>query len=217
MKYKEKLFLFLSAIFLTALVLGNIIGTTKFVRFYFFTVPAGVLAYPFTFLATDLICELYGKKRAQFLVIVGFTMNFFMLGLMTLGHFLSDANGVSGGTSVFESVYKFMIGNVIASMIAYLIAQTVDVNLFHFWKNLTKGKHLWLRNIFSTTGSQLVDTVSVLLILFYASNLGDNVNELSDLIPLIYSSYLFKFFFALFDTPLFYVGVWFFKPKIENE
>ena len=217
MKYKEKLFLFLSAIFLTALVLGNIIGTTKFVRFYFFTVPAGVLAYPFTFLATDLICELYGKKRAQFLVIVGFTMNFFMLGLMTLGHFLSDANGISGGTSVFESVYKFMIGNVIASMIAYLIAQTVDVNLFHFWKNLTKGKHLWLRNIFSTTGSQLVDTVSILLILFYASNLGDNVNELSDLIPLIYSSYLFKFFFALFDTPLFYLGVWFFKPKIENE
>ncbi len=217
MKFKEKLFLFLSAIFLTALVLGNIIGTTKFVTFYFFTVPAGVLAYPFTFLATDLICELYGKKRAQFLVIVGFTMNFFMLGLMTLGHFLSDANGVSGGTSVFESVYKFMIGNVIASMIAYLIAQTVDVNLFHFWKNLTKGKHLWLRNIFSTTGSQLVDTVSILLILFYSSNLGENVNQLSDLIPLIYSSYLFKFFFALFDTPLFYIGVWFFKPKIENE
>lgn len=217
MKFKEKLFLFLSAIFLTALVLGNIIGTTKFVTFYFFTVPAGVLAYPFTFLATDLICELYGKKRAQFLVIVGFTMNFFMLGLMTLGHFLSDANGVSGGTSVFESVYKFMIGNVIASMIAYLIAQTVDVNLFHFWKNLTKGKHLWLRNIFSTTGSQLVDTISILLILFYSSNLGENVNQLSDLIPLIYSSYLFKFFFALFDTPLFYVGVWFFKPKIENE
>tara|TARA_A100001037_G_scaffold79190_1_gene71127 strand:- start:6316 stop:6969 length:654 start_codon:yes stop_codon:yes gene_type:complete len=217
LKFKEKLFLFLSAIFLTALVLGNIIGTTKFVTFYFFTVPAGVLAYPFTFLATDLICELYGKKRAQFLVIVGFTMNFFMLGLMTLGHFLSDANGVSGGTSVFESVYKFMIGNVIASMIAYLIAQTVDVNLFHFWKNLTKGKHLWLRNIFSTTGSQLVDTVSILLILFYSSNLGENVNQLSDLIPLIYSSYLFKFFFALFDTPLFYVGVWFFKPKIENE
>tara|TARA_Y100000817_G_scaffold77387_2_gene59532 strand:+ start:2201 stop:2854 length:654 start_codon:yes stop_codon:yes gene_type:complete len=217
LKFKEKLFLFLSAIFLTALVLGNIIGTTKFVTFYFFTVPAGVLAYPFTFLATDLICELYGKKRAKFLVIVGFTMNFFMLGLMTLGHLLSDANGVSGGTSVFESVYKFMIGNVIASMIAYLIAQTVDVNLFHFWKNLTKGKHLWLRNIFSTTGSQLIDTVSILLILFYSSNLGENVNQLSDLIPLIYSSYLFKFFFALFDTPLFYVGVWFFKPKIENE
>ena len=217
MKYKEKLFLFLSGIFLTCLVLGNIIGTTKFVKIFYFEIPVGVLAYPFTFLATDLICELYGKKRAQFLVIVGFTMNFFILGLMTLGHILSDAEGISAGTSVFESVYKFMIGNVIASMIAYLIAQTVDVNLFHFWKNFTKGKHLWLRNIFSTTGSQLVDTILILLILYYANNLGDDVNKLSDLVKLIYSSYLFKFCFALFDTPLFYIGVWFFKPKIENE
>jgi len=217
LKYKEKLFLFLSGIFLTCLVLGNIIGTTKFVKIFYFEIPVGVLAYPFTFLATDLICELYGKKRAQFLVIVGFTMNFFMLGLMTLGYILSDAEGISAGTSVFESVYKFMIGNVIASMIAYLIAQTVDVNLFHFWKNFTKGKHLWLRNIFSTTGSQLVDTILILLILYYANNLGDDVNKLSDLVKLIYSSYLFKFCFALFDTPLFYIGVWFFKPKIENE
>jgi len=217
LKYKEKLFLFLSGIFLTCLVLGNIIGTTKFVKIFYFEIPVGVLVYPFTFLATDLICELYGKKRAQFLVIVGFTMNFFMLGLMTLGYILSDAEGISAGTSVFESVYKFMIGNVIASMIAYLIAQTVDVNLFHFWKNFTKGKHLWLRNIFSTTGSQLVDTILILLILYYANNLGDDVNKLSDLVKLIYSSYLFKFCFALFDTPLFYIGVWFFKPKIENE
>ena len=139
MDFKEKLFLFLSGIFLTSLVLANIIGTTKFVIVFGLTVPAGVLAYPFTFLATDLICELYGKKRAQALVWVGFAMNFFMLGLMMLGHYLKDASGISGATSTFESVYEFMIGNVIASMIAYLIAQSVDVKLFHFWKNLTKG------------------------------------------------------------------------------
>ena len=62
MDFKEKLFLFLSGIFLTSLVLANIIGTTKFVIVFGLTVPAGVLAYPFTFLATDLICELYGKN-----------------------------------------------------------------------------------------------------------------------------------------------------------
>ena len=61
MKFKEKLFLFLSGIFLTSLVVGNIIGTTKFVNVFGLIVPVGVLAYPFTFLATDLICELYGK------------------------------------------------------------------------------------------------------------------------------------------------------------
>ena len=217
MSFKERLFLFLSGVFLTALVLGNVIGTTKFVNVFGLTVPAGVLAYPFTFLATDLICELYGKKRAQTLVWTGFAMNFFMLGLMTLGHFFPDAGGVSGATSTFESVYQLMVGNVIASMIAYLVAQTVDVHMFHFWKKLTKGKHLWLRNNLSTTASQLVDTTAILTILYYANNLGNNVNTLGDLLPLIYYSYLFKFFFALFDTPLFYLGVWVLKPKVHED
>ncbi|MFQ6608734.1 MAG: queuosine precursor transporter [Fidelibacterota bacterium] len=217
MEFKEKLFLLFSGIFLTALVLGNVIGTTKFVNVFGLTVPAGVLAYPFTFLATDLICELYGKKRAQTLVWIGFIMNFFMLGLMTLGHHLQDALGVSGATSTFERVYEFMVGNVIASMVAYLIAQTVDVHLFHFWKRLTKGKHLWLRNNLSTTVSQLVDTTSILTILFLANNLGENVKTVADLLSLIFASYLFKFFFALFDTPLFYLGVWSLKPRVHED
>ena len=217
MKFKEKLFLLLSSIFLTSLVVGNIIGTTKFVNVFGLTVPAGTLAYPFTFLATDLICELYGKKRAQVLVWVGFAMNFFMLGLMMLGHYLKDASGVSGATSTFESVYGFMIGNVIASMFAYLVAQSVDVKLFHFWKDLTKGKHLWLRNNLSTVVSQLVDTTAILSVLYIANNLGDSIRTISDLISLIIASYLFKFFIALLDTPLFYIGVWGLKDKVSHD
>ena len=215
MDFKEKLFLLLSGIFLTSLVLANIIGTTKFVIVFGLTVPAGVLAYPFTFLATDLICELYGKKRAQALVWVGFAMNFFMLGLMMLGHYLKDASGISGATSTFESVYEFMIGNVIASMIAYLIAQSVDVKLFHFWKNLTKGKHLRLRNNLSTVVSQLADTTAIMTILYLANNLGTSIQSIGDLVGLIFASYIFKVFVALFDTPLFYIGVWALKDKVS--
>ena len=217
MEFKEKLFLFLSGIFLTSLVLANIIGTTKFVYVFGLTVPAGVLAYPFTFLATDLICELYGKKRAQLLVWGGFTMNFFMLGLMMLGDYLIDASGISGATSTFENVYEFMIGNVIASMIAYLIAQSVDVRLFHFWKSLTKGKHLWLRNNLSTLVSQLVDTTAIMTVLYYANNLGSTIQSISDLVGLIFASYIFKVLVALFDTPLFYLGVWALKDKVSTE
>jgi hypothetical protein len=217
MEFKERLFLFLSSIFLTSLVVGNIIGTTKFVNVFGLIVPAGTLAYPFTFLATDLICELYGKKRAQVLVWVGFAMNFFMLGLMMLGHYLKDASGVSGATSTFESVYGFMIGNVIASMFAYLVAQSVDVKLFHFWKNLTKGKYLWVRNNLSTVVSQLVDTTAILSVLYFANNLGGNIRTIADLVNLIIASYLFKFFIALFDTPLFYIGVWGLKDKVSPD
>ena len=217
MNFKEKLFLFLSGIFLTSLVLANIIGTTKFVIVLGLTVPAGVLAYPFTFLATDLICELYGKKRAQSLVWVGFSMNFFMLGLMMLGHYLKDASGISGATSTFESVYEFMIGNVIASIIAYLIAQSVDVKLFHFWKTLTKGKHLWLRNNLSTVVSQLADTTAIMTILYLANNLGASIQSIGDLVGLIFASYMFKVLVALFDTPLFYLGVSLLKDKVAPD
>lgn len=235
---RDALFLFLSGIFLTALVLGNVIGTTKFVTLfsmelpnwlrsitpsivrdesiYTMSVPVGVLAYPFTFLATDLISELFGRKKAQLVVWVGFFMNFFMLFLMSVGHWFPNTGGVSGGIQLFEGVFEFMVGNTIASMIAYLTAQTVDVRLFHFWKNLTGGKHLWLRNNASTMFSQLVDSTAILSILYLAGNLGDNVNSVATLIILIVNSYLFKFFFALFDTPLFYLGVRFLKHYDED-
>lgn len=235
---RDALFLTLTGIFLTSLVLGNVIGTTKFVTIfsvelpnwlrgltpelvrngsmYTMSVPAGVLAYPFTFLATDLISELFGRKRAQLVVWVGFFMNFFMLFLMTINHWLPNSAGVSGGLDLFEGVYEFMIGNTIASMIAYLTAQSVDVRLFHYWKEKTKGKHLWLRNNASTTVSQLVDSTAILTILYIAGNLGDSINTIGSLIILIINSYLFKFFFALFDTPLFYLGVRIFKEFDED-
>jgi uncharacterized integral membrane protein (TIGR00697 family) len=238
MDKRDTLFLSLAGVFITALVLGNVIGTTKFVTLfsidmpgwllsitpsivrdgsiYTMSVPVGVLAYPVTFLATDLISELFGRKKAQLVVWVGFFLNFFMLLLMSVAHWLPNTGGVSGGLPLFEGVYEFMVGNTIASMIAYLTAQTIDVRLFHFWKNLTGGKHLWLRNNASTMFSQLVDSTAILTILYLAGNLGDNVNSVATLIILIINSYLFKFFFALFDTPLFYLGVRFLKDFDED-
>ena len=229
----------LSGVFLTSLVLGNVIGTTKFVTIfsldlpswlqaltpelvrngsiYTMSVPAGVVAYPFTFLATDLISELFGRKRAQMLVWVGFGMNVFMLLLMSINHWLPNSSGVSGGLDLFEGVYQFMVGNTIASMIAYLIAQSVDVRLYHFWKRLTKGKHLWLRNNASTTVSQLVDSTAIITILYLAGNLGDAIDNVGAVIILILNSYLFKFFFALFDTPLMYLGVRLLKNYDEDK
>jgi len=206
--------------------MGNIIGTTKFVNLFSITiadwfdflvpdlvlnngvytmaVPVGVLVYPVTFLATDLLSELYGKEKTQRVIWMGFFMNIFLIAAMSLSHFLPDSTGISGATSTFESVYQFMIGNTLASMFAYLTAQSIDVKLFHFWKKLTKGKHLWLRNNGSTMVSQLVDSTAILSILYFAGNLGDAVNSIGALTILIINSYLFKFLFALLDTPIFY-------------
>jgi queuosine precursor transporter len=235
---RDALFLTLCALFLTALVMGNIIGTTKFVTLFSITfpawalryipelvregstwsmvVPVGVIAFPVTFLATDLVSELFGRKKAQLLVWVGFGMNVFLLAVMSINHLLPDASGVSGGLSLFEGVYGFMVGNVVASMIAYLTAQTIDVRLFHFWKDVTKGKHLWLRNNLSTMVSQLVDSTAILTILYLAGNLGDAVTGPGALFILIMNSYLFKFLVAAADTPLFYLGAWMFRDFEED-
>ncbi len=211
----EILFAFIAGIFLTSLTVGNVIGVTKFVDLVWFTVPVGLLAYPVTFLATDLICELYGRRRAQLVVWVGFSMNFFMLLLMWVGHALPNAAGVSGAASTFDSVFEFMRPNVIASMVAYLISQTVDVRLFHFWKRVTNGKHLWLRNNGSTILSQIIDTVTILTILYLSSGLGAEINSVGALIALMFDSYKFKFLFALLDTPLFYLGVYVFRDRMN--
>lgn len=213
-RFSDAFYLLLSGIFLTSLTLGNIVGVTKFVDLGLFTIPAGLLAYPITFLATDLMSEIYGRKRAQQLVWIGFVMNFFMLGLMALGHVLPDASGVSGAASTFDTVYDFMKPNVIASMIAYLVAQSLDVQAFHFWKRLTGGRHLWLRNNFSTMGSQLVDTFLILTILYASGGLGADIDSVATLFPLMVSSYLFKVTFALVDTPFFYLGVFLLKTRV---
>lgn len=235
---RDLLFLGLTSVFLTALIMGNIIGTTKFVTLfslnlpawllplvpelvrdgssYSMIIPVGLLAFPATFLATDLISELFGRKKAQLVVWIGFFMNIFMIIIMTINYYLPNAYGISGGLQLYDGVYGFMIGNTIASMIAYLTAQTIDVRLFHFWKEFTKGKHLWLRNNASTMVSQMVDTVSILLILYFAGNLGENINTIGALSILIINSYLFKFFAALFDTPLFYAGVRYLKEYNED-
>ena len=207
---------FLAGIFLTSLTLGNVVGITKFVDLGWFVIPAGLLAYPFTFLATDLISELYGRRRAQSLVWVGLCMNIFMLFLMWFGHTLPDASGVSGATATFEQVYAFMKPNVVASMIAYLVAQSVDVQLFHFWKTLTRGRHLWLRNNGSTLLSQLVDTVLISSVLYASGGLGTQIDSVAELIPLVLSSYAFKCVFAVLDTPLFYLGVYVLRDRVPR-
>jgi uncharacterized integral membrane protein (TIGR00697 family) len=110
---------------------------------------------------------------------------------------------------VFFQVRELAFAAVTASMIAYLIAQMVDVQLFHFWKRLTGGKHLWLRNNGSTLVSQLVDTVAVILIThYYAHGLPIDPDQPIDaqLMTFIGAGYTYKVVTALLDTGPFYLG-----------
>jgi uncharacterized integral membrane protein (TIGR00697 family) len=213
---RELVFLLLAGLFLGTLAMLNIIGITRFVdlsipipgtdRMIPGVVAVGVLPYPITFLCTDFICELFGRRRANWVVMTGFLLNLWVLFILFLGGTLPGAD-MPGDT--FTELRKYALGAVSASMIAYLAAQLIDVQLFHFWKRLTRGRHLWLRNNGSTMVSQLVDTVAVIIITHYFAGglpIEPGTSVAMGLLTYIASGYVFKLGAAALDTIPFYIG-----------
>lgn len=225
---RERVFLVLAGFFLCAMTLLNVIGITRFVQLGPMQIAVGVLAYPLTFLCTDLVSELYGRSRANFLVTVGLLLNGFILLVMSIANAmpavdpvaqppwqniqlansisLPDGSVVEQSVELFSLVYACTAGAVIASMIAYVAAQYIDVYVFHWLRTRTKGKHLWLRNNGSTIISQAVDSIAVISITFGAVYLSGQMT-LNVIFGLMLSNYLFKFLAALLDTPIIYLLV----------
>ena len=199
------LFLILAGLFVASLVLANAM-VFKFVDVPLpfvglATISIGVLPYPITFLCTDLISELYGKKRADAIVLTGFVVSVYMLGLLQLGRVLPVSHLQD---EMIQEHYMAVFGQsgraIVGSMAAYLVAQFIDVRLYHFWRRLTNGRHLWLRNNASTMLSQLLDTTVVVTILFAG------VWTWSQIGAVILASYAYKLLVAAADTPLLYLG-----------
>ena len=212
MKFKDQLYIFLCAIFISSLVTCNLIAN-KFVTvdlgFKVFVVSAGILPYPLTFLVTDLISELYGQRKANIVVFSGFVASMFVLLFLWLGGQFNAIPDSIVNDDTYNRVFQNAWRIIAASMIAYLFAQFIDVRIFHFWKRLTNGKHLWLRNNGSTIASQLVDTTLVVMILFVG------VWEPRNIISAIIDGWLFKMLMAAIDTPIIYGIIHLLKGKVE--
>ena len=220
----ERTFAVLMAGFVVVLVLTNIIGVKLFLAFpatlphglfgEAITLTTGLITYPITFLLTDIVCEVFGRKRANLMVATGFVMSLISLVLIQISLVLPGSPAWPSGNPdyatvaemqrAFESVFTLPGILIFGSMTAYLVAQLLDVKLFHFWKRMTQGRHLWLRNNASTMISQLVDTVIVNSI-FLGFGLGLDWGLVA---KIIVASYLFKLLIALADTPFIYLGVW---------
>lgn len=224
---RERVFLALAGLFLASMTMLNILGVSRFLDLSFEVVgvriplllAVGVLPYPITFLCTDFISEIYGRRRANSVVLVGLAMNLWVVAFLWLGGVLPPAVEIDPATGLpptdaydyaFYRIRFLTMGAVVASMIAYAAAQLCDVYLFHFWKRLTGGRHLWLRNNGSTLVSQLVDTIAVITIThFYARGLPIDPEQAvwPQLWVFIASGYVFKLVVALLDTLPFYAGV----------
>lgn len=195
----------LAMAFSCLLIVANIMAV-KLISVGTFVVPVAVIAYPFTFLLTDTISEVFGRRVATNVVWLGFAMNVLMVILIHVGKIIPPASFWEG-----QEAYNTLLGSVprivLASMIAYLASQHHDVFAFHFWRRLTKGRFLWLRNNASTMVSQGIDTVLFISVAF-AGTVPINI-----LLNMMVGQYVIKLMIAVLDTPFCYAIVRFIRRK----
>lgn len=215
----RKLYLYLASLFITSLVVSNLI----FQKFFYwrpfdwevfgmpiFELSVGILPYPITFLITDIISEIFGKKSANQVVVAGIFASFFSIGILLLAGVVPAIENSPIDDATFHRVFALSPLAVLASMIAYLSAQFVDIRIYHYWKNLTQGKHLWLRNNFSTFSSQIIDSTTVILLLC-----SFQVMPWDLFWGLVVSSVIFKILVAAVDTPFLYLFVWLIRRRFD--
>lgn len=224
MTHKDKIlanqiYLILVALFIASLVTSNLIFQKFFYWYPFhleifdvklFEVSVGLLPYPITFLITDILSEIYGKKKANDAVIAGIFASLFSLFIIYISKNVPATSWSPINDVTFNNVFGATPLAVFASMAAYLFAQFVDIKVYHFWKRFTKGKHLWLRNNFSTFSSQFIDTLTVLVLLC-----SFHIIAWSNFLGLLVSGVIFKVAIASLDTPLLYLVVCAFRKRFN--
>ena len=209
----QKLYVICAAVFLTALVVAEATASKFFTAFDLpftltilgqeftrVTMTAGVIAFPVTFIVTDVMNEYYGKRGIRFVTFVGMAMIIFEFGLL----WIAQAVPVDPASPVSQDAFAEVFGStqrvIIGSLTAYLLGQLADITLFHWLRNLTQGKYLWLRATGSTFGSQFIDTFVVLSVAF--------VGQLSiqEIIAITLFNYAYKFLIAIAITPIIYAA-----------
>jgi len=216
----QKIYFILGGLFIASLVVSNLIfqkffywhpfGEVTILGANLFEISVGIIPYPITFLVTDIISEIYGKKKANQVVTTGIFASIFSLLIIFIANEVPAIESSPVNNELFSKVFGQTALAVLASMTAYLFAQYIDIRVYHFWKKLTRGKMLWLRNNFSTITSQAIDTFSVLFLLC-----SFNILPWEIFGKLFISGFAFKVIIALFDTPFMYLAVYLFRKKFK--
>ncbi|OIP94487.1 MAG: transporter [Syntrophobacteraceae bacterium CG2_30_61_12] len=199
---EERAFMVLAGIFVGSLVIASVLAS-KIITVFGLVVPAGVLAYCITFVVTDVVGELWGERHANMVVGAGFVALLAAFPLVWLALAWPPAPFWPHDPA-FHTILGSTSRIIVASFTAYLISQYHDVWAFNWLKQLTAGRHLWLRNNLSTAVSQLLDSVVFITIAFFG---------VMPIVPLILGQWAIKLVIALLDTPVIYATVWLLRRR----
>lgn len=194
----------LMALFVTVLLLSNVLSSAKLIdlgvdigslRLVF---DAGTLVFPISYIFGDILTEVYGYKRSRRVIWMGFfAMALFGFFIWIAGVLPSESDWQQRvGQTAYDGILGGVSGLMVASLIAYWIGEFTNSYVLAKMKVATKGKWLWSRTIGSTLVGQGVDTV----VFFVVANLL-GVFPLEILVSLMVTNYIFKVVIEVAFTP----------------
>lgn len=216
---QQRVYVWLAGLFVTALLVANVTGVKLFafsLSLGSWTIPvehtAGMLAFPITFLLTDLINEYYGKRGARRAVFVAFAMGAVAFAIIWISRQLPILEGIPGTATqeAYENIFGAAELMYLASLGAFLVGSLLDILLFAVAKRLTRGRYVWLRATGSTVISQFVDSFIVSILFFQVAQAltGGEAASLRFTLQTALTGYVLKFVIAVLLTPLIYLGRW---------
>lgn len=178
----QKLFVYLGAVFVSCLILGDVTGG-KTITTPLGPISVGIIPFPVTFLLTDVVNDFYGRKGARFLTFLGFWMAVLAWVVLQVSTLLTADQSTYFTQAEFQKIFGGSAQLFVASMIAYMVSQLLDIHVFQFWKALTESRHLWLRATGSTVVSQLIDTVTINVIFWSWTAMSEPGGFLGSMTP----------------------------------
>ncbi|HXJ20290.1 MAG TPA: queuosine precursor transporter [Polyangia bacterium] len=199
MDRKQRFFVYLTAIFVAALIVSDLIGG-KYFRVGGLDFSVGMIPFPLTFLLTDIVNEFYGTEGARRITYVGLGVAVFVFIVINLAIVLPTSPESPMAGDQFKNVFGWSTRLYVASLTAYLIGQLLDIAIFFFLRRITGHRFLWLRSTGSTVVSQAVDSLVVSFVFLSGSK------SVGFILRTARNGYLVKLVLAVGLTPLIYLG-----------
>jgi uncharacterized integral membrane protein (TIGR00697 family) len=209
---KDTVYIVLAGIFITNAIVAELIGG-KLINVGSAVMSVGILPWPVVFITTDLINEYFGEKGVKKLSLITACLIAYCFVLLYVALNIPAVKGENLITDTqFNSVFGQSMWIIVGSVAAFLISQLIDVTIFHYVKNRTGNKMIWLRSTGSTVISQLFDSFIVLGIAFWMT--GKMTTEVYILSA--FTGYFVKLIIAVFLTPLIYLGHYIIEKYIQS-
>ena len=209
---KDTVYVILAGLFITNAVVAELIGG-KLIQLGPYVMSVGILPWPIVFITTDLINEYFGEKGVKKVSLITASLIAYCFVLL---YFALKIPAVKGANLVSDDQFNGVFGQsmwiIVGSISAFMVSQLIDVTVFHFFKNKTGNKMIWLRSTGSTVISQLFDSFIVLGIAFWMT--GKMTTEVY--IASAFTGYFVKLIIAVCLTPLIYLGHSLIEKYIQN-